>query len=199
MTSAADYVIILSRLQFAITTLFHILWPVLTIGLSLFLVVTESLWPRTGDVAWYHHTRFWGRLFLLNFAVGVVTGLPLEFEFGTNWAAFSKVAGGFFGNMLGFEGGMAFMLEAGFLGIMVFGWQRVPRAMHLTATAMVAFGASLSAFWILVANSWMQTPAAAIWRTASSCSTATCRLSSIPICRGAFRICGSPVWKPACS
>ena len=91
----ADFSVVdLSRLQFAITTLFHILWPVLTIGLSLFLVVTESLWLRTGDVAWYHHCRFWGRLFLLNFGVGVVTGLPLEFEFGTNWAAFSKVAGG---------------------------------------------------------------------------------------------------------
>jgi cytochrome bd ubiquinol oxidase subunit I len=159
MTSPADYVVILSRLQFAITTLFHILWPVLTIGLSLFLVVTESLWLRTGDVAWYHHTRFWGRLFLLNFGVGVVTGLPLEFEFGTNWAAFSNAAGGFFGNMLGFEGAMAFMLEAGFLGIMMFGWHRVPRAMHLIATTMVAFAASMSAFWILVANSWMQTPA----------------------------------------
>ena len=90
-------VVDLSRLQFAITTLFHILWPVLTIGLSLYLVVTESLWLRTGDVAWYHHCRFWGRLFLLNFGVGVVTGLPLEFEFGTNWAAFSKVAGGCLG------------------------------------------------------------------------------------------------------
>jgi Cytochrome bd terminal oxidase subunit I len=154
MASPADYVVILSRLQFAITTLFHILWPVLTIGLSLFLVVTESLWLRTGDIAWYHHTRFWGRLFLLNFTVGVVTGLPLEFEFGTNWAGFSTTAGGFFGNVLGFEGAMAFMLEAGFLGIMMFGWQRVPPAMHLIATTMVAFGASMSAFWILVANSW---------------------------------------------
>jgi cytochrome bd ubiquinol oxidase subunit I len=159
MTSAAEYVVILSRLQFAITTLFHILWPVLTIGLSLFLVVTESLWIRTGNIVWYHQTRFWSRLFLLNFGVGVVTGLPLEFEFGTNWATFTKVAGGFFGNMLGFEGAMAFMLEAGFLGIMMFGWDRVPRAMHLFATSMVAFGASMSAFWILVANSWMQTPA----------------------------------------
>ena len=159
MTSPADYVVVLSRLQFAITTLYHILWPVLTIGLSLFLVVTESLWLRTDDAAWYHHSRFWGRLFLLNFSVGVVTGLPLEFEFGTNWASFSKVGGGFFGNILGFEGAMAFMLEAGFLGIMMFGWQRVPRGMHLTATAMVALGASMSAFWIMVANSWMQTPA----------------------------------------
>lgn len=159
MTSVADTVVLLSRLQFAITTLFHILWPVLTIGLSLFLVVTESLWIRTDNIVWYHQTRFWGRLFLLNFGVGVVTGLPLEFEFGTNWANFSKVASGFFGNILGFEGAMAFMLEAGFLGIMMFGWERVPRAMHLLATAMVALGASMSAFWILVANSWMQTPA----------------------------------------
>jgi cytochrome bd ubiquinol oxidase subunit I len=158
MTSPADTVVILSRLQFAITTLFHILWPVLTIGLSLFLLVTESLWLRTGDIDWYHHSRFWGRLFLLNFSVGVVTGVPLEFQFGTNWANFSTITGGFFGNILGFEGAMAFMLEAGFLGIMVFGWNRVPRAMHLIATGMVAFAASMSAFWILVANSWMQTP-----------------------------------------
>lgn len=153
-----DYVL-LSRLQFAITTLFHILWPVLTIGLSLFLVLTETLWLRTGKVEWYQHSRFWARLFLLNFAVGVVTGVPLEFEFGTNWARFSTVAGSFFGNILGFEGAMAFMLEAGFLGIMVFGWTRVPRPMHLLSTIMVAFGASMSAFWIMVANSWMQTPA----------------------------------------
>ena len=114
VTSAPDYVVILSPLRFAITTLFHILWPVLTIGLSLFLVITESLWLRTGH-HWHHHSRFWGRLFLLNFSVGVVTGLPLEFEFGTNWATFSKAAGGFFGNILGFEGAMVFMLEAGFL------------------------------------------------------------------------------------
>jgi len=153
-----DYVV-LSRLQFAITTLFHILWPVLTIGLSAFLVVTEALWLRTGKAEWYQHSRFWGRLLVLNFAVGVVTGVPLEFEFGTNWARFSSVAGGFFGNILGFEGAMAFMLEAGFLGIMAFGWNRVPRPIHLLSTIMVALGASMSAFWILVANSWMQTPA----------------------------------------
>jgi cytochrome bd ubiquinol oxidase subunit I len=158
MSEPLDYVL-LSRLQFAITTLFHILWPVLTIGLSLFLVLTETLWLRTGEIAWYHHSRFWSRLLLLNFGVGVVTGLPLEFEFGTNWAPFSKIAGGFFGNLLGFEGAMAFMLEAGFLGIMMFGWQKVPRLVHLLATAMVALGASLSAFWIVDANSWMQTPA----------------------------------------
>lgn len=158
MGTLSDYVV-LSRLQFATTTLFHILWPVLTIGLALFLVVCEAWWIHSGDDDYYRHARFWSRLFLLNFGVGVVTGLPLEFEFGTNWAPFSAAAGSFFGNILGFEAAMAFMLEAGFLGIMVFGWHKVPRPMHLVATAMVAFGASLSAFWIMDANSWMQTPA----------------------------------------
>lgn len=158
MAASLDYVM-LSRIQFAITTLFHILWPVLTIGLSLFIVLTEAYWLKSGNQAYYDHARFWTRLFLLNFGVGVVTGLPLEFEFGTNWARFATAGGGFFGNILGFEGAMAFMLEAGFLGIMAFGWKKVPRSVHLLATCMVAFGASMSAFWILVANSWMQTPA----------------------------------------
>ncbi|HQU15119.1 MAG: cytochrome ubiquinol oxidase subunit I [Chromatiales bacterium 21-64-14] len=151
--------VFLSRLQFALTAIFHILWPVLTIGLSAFLVIAEALWLKTRDPAYYHHARFWARLLLLNFGVGVVSGLPLEFEFGTNWAPFSTAMGDFFGNILGFEGAMAFMLEAGFLGIMMFGWKRVAPGIHLFATIMVALGASLSAFWIMVANSWMQTPA----------------------------------------
>ncbi|HEY5998315.1 MAG TPA: cytochrome ubiquinol oxidase subunit I [bacterium] len=148
----------LSRLQFSLTAMFHILWPTLTVGLSIFLLVLEALWLRTGDKAYYHHARFWGRLFLLNVAVGVATGIPLEFQFGTNWGPFSVAGGDFFGHMLGFEAAMAFMLEAAFIGIMAFGWDRVSRAGHLLATAMVALGASLSAFWILVANSWMHTP-----------------------------------------
>lgn len=151
--------VVLARLQFAVTTMLHIIWPVLTIGLSIFIVLMEILWLRTGDVDYYRHARFWTKLFLLNFGVGVVTGLPLEFEFGTNWAPFSIAAGDFFGNILGFEGAMAFMLEAGFLGIMVFGWNRVIPQIHLLASVMVAFGASLSAFWIMAANAWMQTPA----------------------------------------
>lgn len=151
--------VLLSRIQFALTAVFHILWPVLTIGLSLFIVVMESLWLKTRDEDYYRHARFWSRLLLLNFSVGVVSGIPLEFEFGTNWAHFSSMAGDFFGNMLGFEGALAFMLEAGFLGIMMFGWRRVAPGIHLFASCMVALGASLSAFWILVANSWMQTPA----------------------------------------
>jgi cytochrome d ubiquinol oxidase subunit I len=155
--------VMLSRLQFAFTTMFHITWPLLSIGLSIFLVVTESLWLRTKDPSYYHHTRFWSKLFLLNFAVGVVSGLPLEFQFGTNWSRFSAATHGFFGNILGFEGAMAFMLEAGFLGIMVFGWKRVSPRVHLFSTCMVALGASLSAFWIMVANSWMQTPAGGHW------------------------------------
>ncbi|HET7306810.1 MAG TPA: cytochrome ubiquinol oxidase subunit I [Gammaproteobacteria bacterium] len=148
----------LSRGQFAFTLIFHIVWPVFTIGLSTFLVVLESLWLKTGNEDYYRHARFWAKLLLLNFGVGVATGLPLEFEFGTNWAPFSRLAGNFFGNILGFEGSMAFMLEAGFLGIMMFGWRRVAPAIHMFATCMVALGASMSALWIMSANSWMQTP-----------------------------------------
>jgi len=148
----------LSRMQFAITSIFHMLWPVLTIGMGTYLVTIEILWLRTKDPDYYRHARFWSKLYVLNFGIGVASGVTLEFEFGTNWAPFSLAVGDFFGSILGFEGAMAFMLEAGFLGIMLFGWNRVPRIMHLFATIMVAFGASLSAFWILVANSWMQTP-----------------------------------------
>jgi cytochrome d ubiquinol oxidase subunit I len=148
----------LSRLQFGFTAMFHILWPVLTIGLSLFLLVLEVLWLKTKKQLYRDHARFWMRLFLLNFAVGVVTGIPMEFQFGTNWSLFSIVGGDIFGHLLGFEASMAFMLEAAFLGIMAFGWNRVSPAMHLLATGMVALGGSLSAFWIMVANSWMQTP-----------------------------------------
>jgi cytochrome d ubiquinol oxidase subunit I len=150
--------IFLSRLQFAFTAMFHIIWPVLTIGLSIFLVVMEAGWVITGKEWYYRHARFWMRLFLLNFAVGVVSGIPMEFQFGTNWSEFSRAGGDIFGHLLGFEASMAFMLEAAFIGIMAFGWNRVSPGMHLFATAMVAFGGSLSAFWIMAANSWMQTP-----------------------------------------
>ncbi|WP_250441439.1 cytochrome ubiquinol oxidase subunit I [Caballeronia sp. AZ1_KS37] len=154
-----DHVLDLSRAQFAMTAIFHILWPILTISLSAFLVLVEVLWIRTGDVAYYRHARFWSKLLVLNFAVGVVSGIPMEFQFGTNWAGFSQFSGQFTGNILGFEGAMAFMLEAGFIGVMLLGWGRVSRGVHLFATSMVALGSSISAFWIMVANSWMQTPA----------------------------------------
>ncbi len=150
--------VFLSRVQFALTTAFHITFPTLTIGLALFLVVLEWQWLRTRDLVYYRQFRFWSGLFAVNFAVGVVSGIPLEFQFGTNWGPFSATVGNFFGQILGFEGTMAFMLEAAFLYIMLFGWKRVGPKMHFLSTIMVAFGSSLSAFWILVANSWMQTP-----------------------------------------
>lgn len=149
----------LSRSQFALTAIFHMLWPVLTTGMGVYLVVIEGLWLRTRKLDYYHHARFWSKLYVLNFGIGVASGLPMEFQFGTNWAPFSEAVGDFFGSILGFEGAMAFMLEAGFLGIMLFGWGRVHPVIHYFATIMVAFGANLSTFWILVANSWLQSPA----------------------------------------
>ncbi len=150
--------VVLSRIQFALTSFFHMLWPVLTTGMAIYLVLVEGLWLRTRNITYYHHARFWSKLYLLNFGIGVATGLPMEFQFGTNWGPFSEAVGDFFGSILGFEGSMAFMLEAGFLGIMLFGWNRVPGVIHYLSTIMVAFGANLSTFWILTANSWMQTP-----------------------------------------
>ncbi|MEM8673784.1 MAG: cytochrome ubiquinol oxidase subunit I [Cyanobacteria bacterium P01_G01_bin.67] len=151
--------VILSRLQFALTAIFHMLWPVLTTGMAIYLIVVEGLWLKTRNQNYYYHARFWAKLYVLNFGIGVASGLPMEFEFGTNWAPFSQAVGDFFGSVLGFEASMAFALEAGFLGIMLFGWERVPPVMHYFATIMVAIGANLSIFWILSANSWLQTPA----------------------------------------
>ena len=151
--------IVLSRMQFALTAIFHMLWPVLTTGMAIYLVVVEGLWLKTRNSDYYYHARFWSKLYVLNFGIGVATGIPMEFQFGTNWAPFSEAVGDFFGSILGFEASMAFMLEAGFLGIMLFGWERVHPVIHYLATIMVAFGANLSTFWILTANSWMQTPA----------------------------------------
>lgn len=148
----------LSRIQFAVTTAFHMLWPLLSIGLSFMMVILEVAWIRTKNDIYYRHERFLTKIFLLTFGIGVASGLVLEFEFGTNWSGFSSVVGGFFGNILGFEGSMAFALEAAFLAIFIFGWNRVPRRVHLVSTVLVAFGASLSAWWIMDANSWMQTP-----------------------------------------
>ncbi|WP_096621108.1 cytochrome ubiquinol oxidase subunit I [Calothrix sp. NIES-3974] len=149
----------LSRIQFALTAIFHMLWPVLTTGMSIYLIVVEGLWLKTRNPAYYYHARFWSKLYLLNFGIGVASGLPMGFQFGTNWAPLSEAVGDFLGSILGFEGSMAFMLEASFLGIMMFGWERVNPAIHYISTILVAFGANLSTFWILTANSWFQTPA----------------------------------------
>ena len=151
--------VFLSRIQFAVTTMFHILFPALTIGLSVFLVVLEFLWLQTKDEIYYHMDRFWGKVFAINFGVGVVSGIVLEFEFGTNFSRFSQLVSNVFSPLLAFEVLTAFFLESGFLGIMLFGWERVSRGVHFLATCLVALGTILSAFWILAANSWMQTPA----------------------------------------
>jgi cytochrome d ubiquinol oxidase subunit I len=158
MESVMDAVF-LSRIQFAVTTMFHILFPALTIGLALYLVVVEFLWLITKQEIYYRMYRFWVKIFAINFGVGVVSGIVLEFEFGTNFSRFSQMVSNVFSPLLAFEVMTAFFLEAGFLGIMLFGWERVHRSIHFLATCLVSLGAILSAFWILAANSWMQTPA----------------------------------------
>lgn len=150
--------LMLSRWQFAVTTSFHIFFPLLSIGLSVLLVALEAAWLKTGKEVFYRHVRFWTKPFLLSFGIGIASGIPLAFQFGANWARFSAATDGFFGSLLGFEASMAFMLEAVFVGVMAFGWNRVSRRMHMLATALVAFSTSLSAFWIMDASSWMQFP-----------------------------------------
>jgi len=154
-------VIDLSRLQFALTALYHFLFVPLTLGLSVMLVIMESVYVMTGRTVWRTVTRFWGTIFGINFVLGVATGLTMEFQFGTNWSYFSTYAGDIFGAPLAIEGLMAFLLEATFVGLMFFGWDRLSKGGHLFATAMVALGTNLSALWILIANGWMQNPVGA--------------------------------------
>ncbi|YAF95528.1 MAG: cytochrome ubiquinol oxidase subunit I [Nodularia sp. CChRGM 3473] len=151
--------VVLSRMQFALTASIHMLWPTLTTGVGIYLVIIEGLWLKTRNPQYYYHARFWAKLYALNFGVGVATGIPMEFQFGTNWASFSEAVGNFFGSVIGFEASWAFMLEAAFLGIMLFGWERVNSIIHYLSTILVAIGANLSTVWILSASSWMQSPA----------------------------------------
>ncbi len=152
---------ILARLQFAFTISFHILFPTLTIGLAGFLVLFEALWLKRGNEAYLRLYHFWVRIFALTFGMGVVSGLVLSYQFGTNWSEFSRISGPVLGPLIGFEVLTAFFLESGFLGVMLFGWDKVGPRLHFMATCLVGFGTTLSAFWILSANSWMQTPAGA--------------------------------------
>ena len=151
----------IARLQFALTALYHFLFVPLTLGLSVLLAVMESVYVMTGREIWRDMTRFWGKLFGVNFAMGVATGITMEFQFGTNWAYYSHYVGDIFGAPLAIEGLMAFFLESTFVGLFFFGWDRLSKVGHLTATWLVALGSSLSALWILVANGWMQHPAGA--------------------------------------
>src|SRR5262245_55536889 len=154
-----DDVFLLSRVQFALTIMFHYLFPPLSIGLGAILVLMEGMYLRTGEPAYHRMTKFWSRVFAVNFAMGVATGIVMEFQFGTNWAAYSRYVGDVFGSALAAEGIFAFFLESGFLAVLVFGWDRVGKRMHFFATLMVALGSVFSAVWIVVANSWMHTPA----------------------------------------
>lgn len=152
-------VLTLSRIQFGATIAFHYIYPPLSIGLGLLLVIMEGLWLKTGNNLYHQMARFWTRVFALTFAIGVATGIVMEFEFGTNWATYSRFVGDVFGSALAAEGIFAFFLESGFLAVLLFGWDKVSRKIHFLSTCMVCLGAHFSAVWIVVANSWMQTPA----------------------------------------
>lgn len=154
-------VVDLSRLQFALTALYHFLFVPLTLGLSFMLVIMESTYVMTRRPIWRTITRFWGVLFGINFAIGVATGITMEFQFGMNWSYYSHYVGDIFGAPLAIEGLMAFFLEATFVGLMFFGWDKLSRLGHLFVTFMVALGSNLSALWILIANGWMQNPVGA--------------------------------------
>jgi cytochrome bd ubiquinol oxidase subunit I len=148
----------LARLQFAITTVYHFFFVPLTLGLSILVAIMETNYVRTGDERWRRMTKFWGKLFLINFAMGVVTGIVQEFQFGMNWSEYSRYVGDIFGAPLAIEALLAFFLESTFLGIWIFGWDRLSKRLHAGVMWLVAIGSNLSALWILIANSWMQNP-----------------------------------------
>lgn len=150
---------LLARIQFAFTVSFHIVFPAFSIGLSAFIATLEVLWMRSGEQRYHLLARFWTKIFAVSFAMGVVSGIVLSYQFGTNWSRFSEAIGNTIGPVLGYEVLTAFFLEATFLGIMLFGWNRVPPWLHTLSSIVVAAGTALSGFWILSANSWMQTPA----------------------------------------
>jgi cytochrome d ubiquinol oxidase subunit I len=150
--------VMLSRLQFAVATYFHFLFVPLTLGLSVLVAIMETIYVRSGDEEYKRMAKFWGKLFVINFAIGVVTGITLEFQFGTNWSRYSKYVGDIFGSLLAIEATLAFFLESTFIGIWIFGWKRLSPKAHAVCIWLVAAASNISAYWILVANSWMQHP-----------------------------------------
>ncbi len=157
-------VLMLSRLQFAAATFFHFLFVPLTLGLSILLAIMETIYVKTGDEEYKRMTKFWGKLFVINFAIGVVTGITLEFQFGTNWSRYSQYVGDIFGALLAVEATVAFFLESTFIAVWVFGWEKVSPKVHLTAIWLVAAASNVSAYWILAANSFMQHPVGYVLR-----------------------------------
>ncbi|WP_035589126.1 cytochrome ubiquinol oxidase subunit I [Hippea jasoniae] len=154
----------LARLQFALTALFHFIFVPLTLGLSFLVAIMETAYVKTGNEDYLRMTKFFGKLFLINFALGLVTGITLEFEFGMNWARYSKFVGDIFGAPLAIEATLAFFLESTFLGVWIFGWKKVSKKMHAISMWLVAFGTNISALWILIANAWMQHPVGYVLR-----------------------------------
>ena len=150
--------LMLSRLQFAAATLFHFLFVPLTLGLSVLLAIMETMYVRTGNEEYRNMARFWGKIFLINFAIGVVTGITLEFQFGTNWSRYSEYVGDIFGSLLAIEATVAFFLESTFIAVWAFGWKRLSPKAHVVAIWLVALSSNVSAIWILIANAWMQHP-----------------------------------------
>lgn len=148
----------LARLQFAVTTIYHFFFVPLTLGLSIMVAILQTRWVQTGDETYKQATKFWGKLFLINFAMGVVTGIVQEFQFGMNWSEYSRFVGDIFGAPLAIEALMAFFMESTFLGLWIFGWDKLPQRVHLATIWIAAIGANISAFWILAANSFMQNP-----------------------------------------
>ncbi|MBW1754111.1 MAG: cytochrome ubiquinol oxidase subunit I, partial [Deltaproteobacteria bacterium] len=148
-------VVLLSRLQFAVSTMFHFLFVPFTLGLSFLVAYMET---KSGDETYLAMTKFWGKLFLINFAVGVVTGIPLEFQFGTNWSRYSAYVGDIFGPLLAIEATAAFFLESILIGVWIFGWKKLSKKAHATVMWLLAIASTLSAVWILIANAWMQNP-----------------------------------------
>ena len=157
----SDTLIELSRWQFALTAMFHFIFVPLTLGLTFLLAIMESVYVMTGKEIYKEMTKFWGKLFGINFAIGVATGLTMEFQFGMNWSYYSHYVGDIFGAPLAIEGLMAFFLESTFVGLFFFGWDRMSKVKHLMATWLVAIGSNFSALWILIANGWMQNPVGA--------------------------------------
>lgn len=151
-------VVLLSRLQFAAATMFHFLFVPLTLGLSIMIAIMETKYVKTGDETYLKMTKFWGKLFLINFALGVVTGITLEFQFGTNWSRYSAYVGDIFGSLLAIEASVAFFLESTLIGVWIFGWDKVSKKTHATIMWLIAAAGTLSAVWILIANGWMQHP-----------------------------------------
>ena len=157
-------VLMLSRLQFAAATFFHFIFVPLTLGLSVLVAIMETIYVRTGNEEYRRMAKFWGKIFIINFAVGVVTGITLEFQFGTNWSRYSRYVGDIFGSLLAIEATLAFFLESTFLAVWIFGWNRLSPKLHAVCIWLVALASNLSAVWILIANAWMQHPVGYVLR-----------------------------------